>query len=296
MNSIDKDTGKWESFHSTHQGASHKKVDKVCQDASYSSCGEKYLLSVVCDGHGGANYFRSDRGSKLAVESVKETIKKFMADFLNLSVKKQEQFLEKDVEGIKRQLVNHIIYNWRKMVEKDYQENPFTEQELAETSSSFQPQNYIKAYGTTLIMTLLCPKLFWLGLHIGDGKCVAHYEDGSWEQPIPWDNDCFLNVTTSLCDEKAVDKFRYCFHTNRFPVALFIGSDGVDDSFSSDDNLYGFYQEVLQTFQEKSVELAKEEIDNYLPVLSQKGSGDDISLSGIINMNILCYQSTILHP
>lgn len=288
MNSINKNSIKWDAFHFTHQGASHKKADKVCQDASYSSRGEKYLLSIVCDGHGGVNYFRSDRGSKLAVESVKETIKRFMADFLNLSAKNQKQFLEKDIEGIKRQLVNHIIYNWRKKVEKDYQDNPFTEQELAEASNSFNPQkDYIKAYGTTLIMILLCPELFWLGLHIGDGKCVVLYEDGSWEQPIPWDNTCFLNVTTSLCDEKAVDKFRYCFYTNRFPIALFIGSDGVDDSFSNDDDLFGFYQEVVQTFQEKNSELAKEEIDNYLPVLSEKGSGDDISVSGIINMDIL---------
>lgn len=289
MNSDKENKRKWIAFHSTHQGASHKKVNKICQDASFSGSGEKYLWAVVCDGHGGANYFRSDRGSKFAVESVQETVKEFMKAFLNLSNDKKKEFLEKDPENIKRQLVNYIIYHWRKKIGEDHEKHPFTEEELNGVSGSFQPEkgeNYIKAYGTTLIMVLLCPGLFWLGLHIGDGKCVARYEDGHWEQPIPWDDACFLNVTTSLCDSKAVDRFRYCIHTDHFPTALFVGSDGVDDSFANDQDLYGFYQELYQTFQEKGQEQAQaqKEIDSFLPILSEKGSGDDISVSGIIEL------------
>ena len=49
------------------------------------------------------------------------------------------------------------------------------------------------------------------GLHfiLAMGKCIAFNEDGSWHEPIPWDEKCFLNKTTSLCDSSAIDEFRY---------------------------------------------------------------------------------------
>lgn len=288
MSLIDENRGEWLAFHCSHQGASHKKVGKVCQDAAFSSSGDKYLMAIVCDGHGSANYFRSDRGAKLAVQTAQKALKGFMDRFLHPEANELEQLLQQR-DKFMRQLATNMVYNWRKEVEKDFRKHPFTLQELASVDEKYRKRYesgsgtyFVKAYGTTLIAMLVFPGHFWLGLHIGDGKCVACYEEETWNQPIPWDEACFLNVTTSLCDEKAVDKFRYCLHTDHFPIALFVGSDGVDDSFASDEALYGFYQEVLQTFQEKDEKQAREEIDNFLPVLSEKGSGDDISISGII--------------
>lgn len=292
MSSIDQNKKKWVVFHCSHQGASHKKANKVCQDAAFSSDGDKYAIAIVCDGHGSANYFRSDRGAKLAVEATKEALQGFMKNFLKPNASSSLRGLLLDhPDKYMRQLETNIIYLWRQKVRTDYLEYPFTSEELAQTDDKFRKNElahpddfYVKAYGSTLMAVVVYPGYFWFGLHIGDGKCVACYEDGSWDQPIPWDDSCFLNVTTSLCDEKAVDKFRYCLHTDYFPVALFVGSDGVDDSFASDEDLYGFYQELFQTFQEKKAEQAHKEIDNFLPILSEKGSGDDISVSGIIKL------------
>ena len=56
----------------------------------------------------------------------------------------------------------------------------------------------------------------------------------------------------------------------------------MDDCFANDEDLYSFYNEVIQTFQEKSFQDAYKELDSFLPVMSEKGSGDDISVSGII--------------
>ena len=76
--------------------------------------------------------------------------------------------------------------------------------------------------------------------------------------------------------------FRHCFHTEDFPTAIFVGSDGIDDSFANDEALYGFYKEVIKTFREKDSKEAFKELDEFLPELSKRGSEDDVSVGGII--------------
>lgn len=61
-----------------------------------------------------------------------------------------------------------------------------------------------------------------------------------------------------------------------------MGSDGVDDCFANDGDLYGFYAEVIRTFKEKEFREAYKELDAFLPVMSENGSRDDISVSGIL--------------
>lgn len=56
-------------FHCTSIGASHIRKGTVCQDHSASLETDRYVLTVVSDGHGGADYFRSDRGSRFAAEA-----------------------------------------------------------------------------------------------------------------------------------------------------------------------------------------------------------------------------------
>lgn len=278
------------AFHSCHQGESHIKIGKVCQDYAYSRMGDRYAVAIVSDGHGSNSYFRSDRGSRLAVEATRESIEYFMRNFLKQkSSERSLSLYSKD--DLMRQLETAIICNWRAKIDEDHKLNPFTEEEFrlltpeeCKQLKENPEERFVKAYGATLIAVVVYLDHFWFGLHIGDGKCVAQYADGRFGQPIPWDDKCFLNVTTSLCDRNPLGNFRHCFHTDNFPMAIFIGSDGVDDCFANDEDLYGFYQEVIQTFQEKSFKEAKQEIDHFLPVMSKKGSGDDISVSGIINI------------
>ena len=90
-----------------------------------------------------------------------------------------------------------------------------------------------QTYGCTL-MCFASTRTYWFAFHIGNGKCVAISVDsgriGS-SDPVPWDEKCFRNVTTSLCDPEALDKFRYCYGgTDTLPLAVFLGSDGIDDS------------------------------------------------------------------
>ena len=55
-------------------GASHIKSAKPCQDASLCEKGKKYRFIAVADGHGGDPYFRSELGSRFAVEALRSCV------------------------------------------------------------------------------------------------------------------------------------------------------------------------------------------------------------------------------
>ncbi len=69
-------------------------------------------------------------------------------------------------------------------------------------------------------------------------------------------------------------------------MAIFVASDGVDDTFGTDEALHGFYKTVLQLFSEKGITEGVTELQGYLPQLSEKGSRDDVSIAGIIKKEV----------
>ena len=111
-------------------------------------------------------------------------------------------------------------------------------------------------------------------------------------QPVPWDCNCFQNYTTSLCNTEPVKLFRYAFDgTGQFPAAVFCCSDGIEDSYGDYEidpkKLHGFYRGLLDQFVKVGEETTLKKIENFLPVLSEKGSRDDMSLAAIINLDAL---------
>lgn len=281
----------YRAFHLTVIGASHIKNGTVCQDFSLSCELPDRRISVVCDGHGGADYFRSDRGSRFAAEAFTECMKDpDVISVLSAAATQKQQSIRIE------QLIKSIIARWNELVERDIKEQSFGEDELSDVSEKARKryetgQCLQSAYGTTLIGAVLAED-FWLGLQIGDGKCVVVSETGEFTQPIPWDEECFLNVTTSLCDENAAKEFRFCF-SRTLPAAVFIGSDGIDDCFAGDERLYDFYRVTLKSFAQTDEETAVAQLKEYLPTLSEKGSGDDMSVGILVNTDLVCKSESV---
>lgn len=281
----------YRAFHLTVIGASHIKSGTVCQDCSQSCEKTECRLVVVCDGHGGADYCRSDRGSKLAAVAFMDCMEN-----PNLIAALSAAATEKQRKSRIEQLIKSIIARWNSLVEQDMRQHPFDEDELSGVSEKARRryeagERLQAAYGTTLIGAVLAED-FWLGLQIGDGKCVVVSENGEFTQPIPWDEECFLNVTTSLCDENAAKEFRFCF-SRTLPAAVFIGSDGIDDCFAGDERLYDFYRVTLKSFAQTNVETAVAQLKEYLPTLSEKGSGDDMSVGILVNTDLVCKSESV---
>lgn len=278
-------------FHKTVQGASHKKKNKICQDAS--TCGEveiegkKAYFSVVCDGHGGNDYMRSNIGSELGVKVASEYIVKFIQ-------KATKNMLNNDQHYGRqlRYLSEMILKNWREAVKNHLDENPFTEEEFLNISEKakkrytmLEQERFYSAYGTTMIAVGYTED-YAFALHLGDGKCISVNKEGNFEQLVPWDENCFLNATTSMCDSDAINEFR-CHYFKEPPAVIFIASDGVDDCFANNEKMYHFYKTLLFSISKDGFDDSVKELEEYLPRMSAKGSGDDISIGAIIDMDIV---------
>lgn len=271
---------KYKAYNFTIMGSSHKKNRKPCQDASLSVNHEDYILTAVCDGHGGEDYFRSDRGSDFAVRAVKQCMKD--RDILSMLSLYADD--EVKIDEMLIQLEKSIISRWNDMVALDYEGDPFTMEELESVDPKMRMRYAVGekieyAYGTTMIVNVVTDE-FWFAIHIGDGDCVTVDRHGNFDHPIPQDARCRLNLTTSICDRTAIYNMRHHF-SKELPKALFISSDGVDNCFISNDKRHSFYSAIMDSFDNMDESFAILELLDYLPKMSQKGSGDDISL-GII--------------
>lgn len=273
--------GNYYAFHCSEQGYNHIKVGKVNQDCSGSTVHGKAAIAVVADGHGSDNYPRTDRGSRFAVSAAMNAVQEFID-----AVYDNQIDISGSWESYLEQLAKSILAKWHNQVEDDVSYEPFCDEELEKVSEKYKtryqsPRYHAKAYGTTLILACITPD-FWFGMQIGDGKCVVVTQNGEIIEPIPWDDDCQQNVTTSICDNDAINEFRFYF-SKELPAAVFMGSDGVDDSYASSEELHELYRSVLVIFAENGAEVGEKEISEYLPVISRKGSGDDISVAGLVD-------------
>lgn len=313
------------SFYVQAIGSSHVTSGKPCQDYGVTYSDHGIHIAVVCDGHGGDSYVRSDVGAHLAAEIAKDEILRFIEtdsslfkgktgcvppsvitvprkDQLGRIIRKVEDLSETELEQLKqsnqyiteskkfqkiefamRQLFSDICNSWKKAITEDAKKRPFSKKEKDKLGFL----KLEKAFGTTLMAAVRTPD-YWFAFHIGDGKLYSCDNLMGWKEPVPWDCNCFLNVTTSLCGSHPVDEFRYAFDgTGNFPVAFVLGSDGIDDTFVTKENIEKFYSRMLTLFDERGKDELIRLLENQLPILSSKGSHDDMSVAAIIDGSLL---------
>ena len=282
------------------QGESHKATDKVCQDYSYSHIDEDGLaIAVVCDGHGGKHYFRSDVGARFATEIIANNVREFINNIdetllvgqpftqqaaIQTEIDRQDFRKERPADNAFRQLFASIIGQWQQRIEQHAKDNPLTEKENEQVEEQYKKEflsgyKLEKIYGCTLMAYVSTPK-YWFAFQLGDGKMISFDQEAQWKEPVLWDDRCFLNKTTSICDSDALNEFRYTYQGDGgFPVAIFLGSDGMDDSFGEETNLVNFYVRVAKSFVNDGFDATFADIKETLPLLSKRGSQDDMSIA-----------------
>lgn len=281
------------TFNHTCIGYSHLQSGKPCQDASYAETSDRMSIAIVSDGHGGAIHSRSDVGAQLAIFAAQGVIETHpLSDWEN--------------PDRRQKLFNEIVDTWTVLTIDHYYDN-LTEQEIAQLplfpDVEQSIRNITTLYGCTLMAACVHAE-GWFAFQIGDGKCVTIHplqtdldfpENNSKflipnsklvTEPVPDDDRCFLNMTTSLCDLNAATEFRfYGGNKDTIPVAIFLGSDGIDNSWGTDEALHNFYIEVLKHC--TSAENVTHDLAEALPQLSQAGSHDDMSVAAIVDKDLL---------
>ena len=289
----------WQSFSASVIGSSHIKHGTDIQDRAASYDNAKLSLAVVADGHGADECFRSAQGAKIAVtcavkalhDFINELEPRFTAGFLHKASPPSHEEFEKLLRG----LVNHIVARWHDGVDRHVQAEPFSNEELEKAGEKYRPRYEAgelcaKAYGATLIAAAVT-KHYWFGIHIGDGRFTVLYRDGGFDQPVPWDEKCFLNQTTSICDDDAAERARVYFsfhHEKAPPAAVFLCSDGVDDNYPVEENeqhLFKLYRTIALTFAEDGFSSTVKQIKDLAASFATKGKGDDTSIAGIVDMD-----------
>ena len=286
------------TFHKTVRGYSHVTRDIPCEDSSLSYADENgdFQIAVVCDGHGDPACLRSAYGSKALSEIATDCLKEYALGVLSdeeyKKSNREELLLEKSQNILVRRLTDIIISKWYDRIFADLKEHPLTEEDIA-SSGRYQPyyekgERLEHVYGTTLIAALHMDDLLLL-LQQGDGRCDVFFEDGTVEQPIPWDDRCFENVTTSMCDEDVTSSIRHqVLDLKKRPViACYMGSDGVEDSYIDMEGTHSFYRALSVKIAREGTEGLEEYLEGYLPEFSQRGSGDDVSVAGIVSITSL---------
>jgi len=283
----------YQSFSMSVIGESHKSKNIVMQDFS-GNIDKDIKIAVISDGHGSPNCFRSDKGSKFAIEVCLEGMSEFAKQYCNPEF---NLFSEDSniMVNILRQLCVGITSNWNKIINVDLKQNKIEKDELkncdAEWSSVYEQGNSLNhIYGATLIGILVSSNSV-IVLQQGDGKCIFLSQDGGFSQPVPLDDRCFSNVTTSLCDNDAITSFRLYYQrldVENPLVAIFAASDGIEDSYRNDEIMYNCYRRLcIYAIENDLDEMVRYYTEKELPEISKMGSGDDMSIAGVMDCNLL---------
>lgn len=288
-----------EYFNITCRGARHKSERTTCQDYSSALSKKNISIAIVADGHGGRPYFRSNTGSKFAVEAAKSCLKQFektldksiFKDKKKLCFASYEELSKEERESKEYQILQELFHSihelWKQKINNDIAKHPFTDKELARVPEEYRTRLGKKAesfwpYGTTLIACLQTDE-YWMMLQIGDGLAVT-LDGKKWNQPIPKDKKCHDNITTSLCDRYAAEGFRVYFESGEHrPDAIFLCTDGMEKVFASMDKHVAYYHAMIDVLREAGKDTLIETMKQILPDFSLLSSGDDISIACICN-------------
>ncbi len=281
----------WGLLGETVCGASHLRNGKLNQDGlawSPRAGGEGYAVMAVADGHGGAAYFRSGCGARLAVESSAAVLDAFMDTHRNtgsLSVIKSMA---------EQKLPLFLNRSWQEAVAEHLYKKPVTAEELKkleEINPEYLDQfaaNPVSAYGATLLSVLVTP-VYALLLQLGDGVIITVADDGEVRRPLPEDGRLFADETTSLGMREAWREFQVCFQAlfTSYPALFMLSTDGYVNSFQSDEDFFQVGRDMLVMLKKRGLEEIREDLPLWLKEASREGSGDDATLGIVYREDIV---------
>lgn len=280
---MEKISPKWLCTGKSVKGASHVRNGLPNQDAIkwHPDSGKGLpIIMVVSDGHGSPKNFRSDRGSKLAVETTTVIVQNFLTS-------------NEAIEAKVKELPKLLVDGWKKRVMQDWESDPFEDAEYqrliqkeGEIAKLTIEKNPVIAYGATLLAVVVAES-FILYLQLGDGDILCVDSNNQVSLPIKPDPRLIANETTSLCMESAAKEFRLGLKSypqgtsDNMPSLILISTDGYANSFPSDSEFQKIGQDYRQMIQEQGIKNLEGQLEKLLDETSRSGSGDDITL-GII--------------
>ncbi len=264
-------------FGCSRRGASHIRSETPCQDAysiwSGSASGTPCLIVAVADGHGDKHHDLSQYGASLAVKAGVDELFSFYVCF--------------GLEGSQSALKGHfkadfprrVGQRWRSAVledakvrlESDISDNPDENQKL-----------FIR-YGTTLLVALVAPDAVLIG-QIGDGDVLLVRHDGSVDAPLQKDPTLVGTATYSLSSQDAAKLWQTAVLERGDGGLLLMATDGLANTFADEAQFHIFARSLQDRIDQFGMLKVAASIPHWLDSYSEKGSGDDITLT-LVHIN-----------
>jgi len=282
----------WRVIGETVPGASHLRAGIPNQDSILqvreSGRGLPVVVSVS-DGHGSNKCFRSDRGSRFAVQQAAQLVGAFLD-----GRRGRDGCAELEAEARGR-LPREFVRRWREAVEADLGARPFAADELdalerkdGARARKLVEDNPLLAYGATSL-TVAVEESFVLYLQLGDGEILTVSESGEVGRPLPADERLFANETTSLCTADAEQNFRLRLEqlTGPPPALILLSTDGYVNSFSEAAGFLKVGSDLLEMLRADGFDHVNSGLRGWLEEATRAGSGDDCTLGVICRMEAL---------
>ena len=277
----------WKAIGRSVRGFSHLRRSMPNQDSIGWKLSDSGLVLAISDGHGSPRCFRSDRGASIAVLAAIHVMKVLLE--MNASGVDLPAIDERLVERLPQDLVRL----WTAEVMEDIQTAPLSDEELnaltnkcGSEAAESALKNPLAVYGATVI-AVAATDAFIAYLQLGDGDIVTVSKDGEASRPLPGDERLFANETTSLCLLEAWKDFRCRLQPvhHRPPALVLVSTDGYSNSFRDDSGFMKVGPDILNIVRSEGLEQLDSELEKWLTMTSQRGSGDDITLGVVCNVN-----------
>ncbi len=267
---------KWEALGNSVRGVSHIASNKPNQDAIQIDATSSIALVAVSDGHGSQKYFRSERGSAIAV--------KVAQSFLQQCVSSLEKATVKDMSFMTTVLGKKLCQRWVDEVNTDIEQHPFSdlEKETLEYYGIALEEGFV-VYGATLLAALVTNE-YALFFQLGDGDIVFVSETGVVDRVFSAEDSLITNETHSLSEPEAWRYGRVSLRLweSEVPSLIMLSTDGYSNSFSSDEGFEQVGSDMISLIKDKGVAYVKENLKGWLKEASKIGSGDDVTV-GILS-------------
>lgn len=258
-----------DAFAFSAQGYAHLQAAIPCQDRSRAWTDGRAGAIAAADGHGGREYARSAVGAKRAATISLKWLRLALSRWRTVDHKKLA-FLS-----------GRILREWRVSCRKHFRAHPLTASERARLGphdGQFRPS----LYGATLLYAAMTPGFCFIS-QIGDGLGLRLGAADEADFPVPDDPRLCGQCTTSLCDAGAKGEFRHWLSNRPGGTrAILLCTDGVADSYAPA-SLALFGEKIAAVWRENRAQ-GCEQLRAWLPELSRRGSGDDMSIAGLVRM------------
>jgi serine/threonine protein phosphatase PrpC len=263
-------------FGKSVRGREHRLSGLPNQDALriYIGKDNNPVIIALADGHGSPVHFRSEVGSKMAVDTA--------VDILS-SVRETDIKVPNKIS----KYPTLITTEWNSRVLLDHRNKKFSSDELGALYDEVKNESFVDyvrldpkiGYGTTLIVVAYYGG-FMLYLQIGDGDILVVDDTGNVRKPLRDDVQLSRYQTKSLCAQGASDDFRIAVEKNNGanPVLVLTSTDGYSNSFKSYQEFFKVgiaYRDLIRTL---GCDFLEDILEDLLCKTSSQGSGDDITV------------------